>query len=121
MIQIKRMVVSHHNTSFVFLVLLLLLSLGVIQRPRDELERLLFIIIELVRLIAFIVATSGGLSHGGLLVVLIKEVSFEHGLSGWILQVYFVFLNGFGIFPLLVINMIFIKIIILLRWLELRY
>lgn len=109
-----------NNDSFVFLVLFLLLILMVVDWPGYELKWLLFIIMVLVRLLAFVISTSGWFSHC-LLVVFIEEITFEHCLGCWVLQMDFIFLYCFCVFPLLIINVIFIKIIIILRRFKLSY
>ena len=74
----------------------------------------------LVRLFAFVVAARCRFCHCLLLMVFVEEVTLEHRLSSWILQVDLIFFNGIGVFPLLVVNVIFIKVIIVITWLEIR-
>ena len=42
--------------------------------------------------------------------ILIKKVPLKKLLGGWIFEMHFVFFNGFGVFPLLVVNVILVKI-----------
>ena len=48
--------------------------------------------------------------------ILVKEVTFEHSLGRWVLQVDLVLLDGVSVLPLLVVDMILIKVVILLAW-----
>ena len=70
----------------------------------------------LVRLLSFIVATRCRFRHRCLLVIFIKEVSFEHSLRRWVFQVDLILLNSIGVLPFLVVYMIFIKVITFLTW-----
>ena len=87
--------------------------------PRDEFDALLLlqiIIIMLVGLFALVVAARRRLGHCRLLMVLVKEVTFEHCLRSWIFQVDLVFFDGLGIFPFLVVYVILVKIVVVLAW-----
>lgn len=97
----------------------MVVSFFTILGPRDEFDALLLlqlIIIMLVGLFALVVAAGRRLGHRGLLMVFVKEVSFEHCLRRRVFQVDLVFLHGLGVFPFLIVNMVLVKIVIVLAW-----
>ena len=84
--------------------------------PRDEFDALLLlqiIIIMLVGLFALVVAACRRLRHCRLLMVLVKEVTFEHCLGCYSLQMNLIFLHSILILPFLIVHMILIKIVVL--------
>lgn len=98
---------------------LLVVSFFAVLGPRDEFDALLLlqlIIIMLVGLFALVIAASCRFCHRSLLMVLVEEVTFEHGLCRRIFQVDLVFLHGLGVFPLLIVNVVLVKIVIVLAW-----
>jgi len=86
--------------------------------PRDEFDALLLqiVIIMLVGLFALVVAARRRLRHRRLLMVLVEEVPFEHCLRRRVFQVDLVFFHCFRVFPLLVVNVVLVKIVIVLAW-----
>lgn len=70
----------------------------------------------LIRLFSFIVAARCRFGHRSLLMVFIKEVTLEHGLRRRVLQMDLILLDGIGILPFLVVDMILIKVVALLTW-----
>lgn len=99
--------------SFLFTRIVLLVVAG----PRDKLDALLLlclIIIMLVRLLALIIAAGRRLGHGCLLMVLVEEVALEHGLRCRVFEVDLILLDGLGVLPLLIIDVVLIEIIVIL-------
>ena len=93
------------------------LVLLVIAGPGDKLDALLLlclIIIMLVRLLALIITTGRRLGHCCLLMILVKEVALEHGLRCRVFQVDLILLDCLGVLPLLIIDVVLIKIIVIL-------
>jgi len=61
---------------------------------------------------AVAVATRGGLGIGGRgMMILIEEVALEELLRGGVLKVHLVLFHGFFVFPLLIVNMILVKVL----------
>ena len=48
--------------------------------------------------------------------ILVKEVTLEHGLGRWVLQVDLILLDSVSVFPFLVVDMILIEVVVLLTW-----
>lgn len=48
--------------------------------------------------------------------ILVKEVTLEHGLGRWVLQVDLILLDSVSVLPFLVVDMILIEVVVLLTW-----